>query len=114
MFMVVVVHIDGLTLRLWTAAYNGPVVHAPDDVLEWRATVEWYWQGETKNSENNHWSANSTWTEPGVNPVLRGESPATNRLSHEKVLRSWLWNESDMRDGTLVSCVPPLVWHDLL
>jgi hypothetical protein len=25
---------------------------------------------------------NSTWTDPEVNPVLRGERPATNRLSH--------------------------------
>jgi hypothetical protein len=25
---------------------------------------------------------NPTWTDPGSNPVLRGERPATNRLSH--------------------------------
>jgi hypothetical protein len=27
-------------------------------------------------------TTNSTWTDPGSNPGLRGESPATNRLSH--------------------------------
>jgi hypothetical protein len=27
-----------------------------------------------------------TWTDPGVNPVLRGERPAINRLSHDTVL----------------------------
>jgi hypothetical protein len=25
---------------------------------------------------------NPTWTEPGSNPVLRGERPAANHLSH--------------------------------
>jgi hypothetical protein len=27
-------------------------------------------------------TTNSTWTGPGSNPGLRGERPATNRLSH--------------------------------
>jgi hypothetical protein len=27
-------------------------------------------------------TTNPTWTEPGSNPGLRGERPATNRLSH--------------------------------
>jgi hypothetical protein len=27
-------------------------------------------------------STNPTWTDPGSNPDLRGERPATNRLSH--------------------------------
>jgi hypothetical protein len=27
-------------------------------------------------------TTNPTWTEPGSNPDLRGERPATNRLSH--------------------------------
>jgi hypothetical protein len=27
-------------------------------------------------------TANPTWTDPGSNPGLRGERPATNRLSH--------------------------------
>jgi hypothetical protein len=28
-------------------------------------------------------TTNSTWTDPGSNPVLRGERPATDRLSHD-------------------------------
>jgi hypothetical protein len=27
-------------------------------------------------------TTNPTWTDPGLNPGLRGERPATNRLSH--------------------------------
>ena len=27
-------------------------------------------------------TTNPTWTRPGLNPGLRGERPATNRLSH--------------------------------
>jgi hypothetical protein len=27
-------------------------------------------------------TTNPTWTDPGSNPGLRGEMPATNRLSH--------------------------------
>jgi hypothetical protein len=27
-------------------------------------------------------TTNPTWTDPGPNPGLRGEKPATNRLSH--------------------------------
>jgi hypothetical protein len=28
-------------------------------------------------------TTNPTWTDPGSNPDLRGERPATNRLSHD-------------------------------
>jgi len=28
-------------------------------------------------------TANLTWTDPGANPVLRGERPVTNGLSHD-------------------------------
>jgi hypothetical protein len=31
---------------------------------------------------------NPTWTDPGSNPGLRGERPATNRLSHGRPTRS--------------------------
>jgi hypothetical protein len=31
-------------------------------------------------------TTNPTWNDPGVNPGLRGERPATNRLSHGTAL----------------------------
>jgi hypothetical protein len=33
-------------------------------------------------------TTNPTWIEPGANPGLRGERPATNRLSHGKASRN--------------------------
>jgi hypothetical protein len=48
--------------------------------------------------------SNPTWTDPGSNPGLRGERPATNRLSHGTALMNvcsncmvkwqWTWNSS--------------------
>jgi hypothetical protein len=35
-----VVHVDGVRLCLWTVAFNGPVVHPPDDIWVWRAMVK--------------------------------------------------------------------------
>jgi hypothetical protein len=43
-------------------------------------------------------TTNPTWTVPGSNPGLRGERPATNRLSH----------------GTAVNLCAPLVSGDIL
>jgi hypothetical protein len=45
----------------------------------WRATVEWYWQGNPKNCPR---ATLSTWTDPGANPGHRGERSATDRLSY--------------------------------
>jgi hypothetical protein len=35
-------------------------------------------------------TTNLTWTDLGSNPGLRGERPATNRLSHGTVIVTWL------------------------
>jgi hypothetical protein len=35
-------------------------------------------------------TTNPTWTDPGSNPDLRGERPATNRLSHGTALNRTL------------------------
>jgi hypothetical protein len=37
-------HVDGMTIRLWTAAINGPIVHPPGDIWGRRTMVEWYRQ----------------------------------------------------------------------
>jgi hypothetical protein len=42
------VHVDGVTVCIWTAASNEPILHPPDDMWEWRATVQWYWRVKTK------------------------------------------------------------------
>jgi hypothetical protein len=50
--------------------------------------VEWNWQEKTevlggKTCPSATLSAtNTTWTDPGSNPGLRGGRPATNRLNH--------------------------------
>jgi hypothetical protein len=55
---------------------------------EYEAMVELYiFAGETEVLGENLPSAtlsttNPTWVDPGANPGLRGERPATNRLSH--------------------------------
>jgi hypothetical protein len=35
-------------------------------------------------------TTNPTWTDPGSSPGLRGERPATNRLSHDTALKGYL------------------------
>jgi hypothetical protein len=54
---------------------------------EYGAMAEWYFAGETEVFGENLPSAtlsttNPTWIDPGAYPGLRGERPATNRLSH--------------------------------
>jgi hypothetical protein len=74
----VVVHTDGMSLCLWTAATSGPIVHPPDDEYGepwWNDTD----RGKTKNSEKYLSipvplsTTIPTWTNPG----LRRERPAT-------------------------------------
>jgi hypothetical protein len=53
--------------------------------------AEWYFAGETEVLGENLPSAtlsttNPTWIDPAANPGLRGERPATNRLSHGTAL----------------------------
>jgi hypothetical protein len=63
------------------------------------APVEWNWKGKTDNSEKNlsqcHFVHHKPqWTDPGSNPGLRSERPATNRLSHGTALPPLNpWNE---------------------
>jgi hypothetical protein len=39
-------HVEGVRLRLWTAAANRPIVHTLE-IWAWTAMVEWYWQAKT-------------------------------------------------------------------
>jgi hypothetical protein len=50
-----VVHVDVVRLCLWTAATNKPIVNSSDyDIIAWRVTVEWYWQGRTEKLGERH------------------------------------------------------------
>jgi hypothetical protein len=39
---------------------------------------------------------NSTWTDPGSNPGLRGEKPATNRLNRGTVIVKLLEDQNEL------------------
>jgi hypothetical protein len=60
----------------------------------WRATVEWYWQGETEELGEKPVSVPlcppqiSHGLTRAQNPGLRGDRPATNHLSHGVTLPS--------------------------
>jgi hypothetical protein len=45
------VHIDGVKLCLWTVDTNRPIFHPPNEKWVLRASVEWHWQGNTKQLE---------------------------------------------------------------
>jgi hypothetical protein len=43
---------NGVSLFVYgTAVAIGPTVHPPDNTSEYKAAVEWYWQGQPKNSK---------------------------------------------------------------
>jgi lauroyl/myristoyl acyltransferase len=48
----IVVHVSGVTLCLWTAAANGPIVHPPDDMsmAPWWKEID---RGKQNNLEKN-------------------------------------------------------------
>jgi hypothetical protein len=57
-----------------------------------------YWQGKTEELGENIcpsailFTTNPTWFEPGANPGLRGERPATNDLSDDTATRFLLYS----------------------
>jgi hypothetical protein len=85
-FSSLVVHVDGVRPCLWTAATNGPIVHPPDNMSMkshgGMILTEENRRNSGKTCLNATVSIIPTWTDPGANPRLRGERPATNRLSH--------------------------------
>jgi hypothetical protein len=73
----------GVRLCLWTAATGGHIGHLPDD-----KNVEWWWN-DILTEENQRTrrkmcpsatlsTINPTW----IDPEIRRDMPATNRLSH--------------------------------
>jgi hypothetical protein len=42
--------VDGVRLRLWTAATSWPIAHPPGDIWAWRTMVEWYRQRKPSDS----------------------------------------------------------------
>jgi hypothetical protein len=49
MILIIIMYDDVVTLRLWTAGTNEPIVHPPGDIWAWRTVVE-YRQGTTQDS----------------------------------------------------------------
>ena len=47
---------------------------------------------------------NPTWTDPGSNPGLRGERPATNRLSHSTAKWASVVEESEEKSYIFFYC----------
>jgi hypothetical protein len=87
--IVAVVNVDVLSLCIWTAATNGPIVHPPGDRLYEYRKLRWndIGMGNWRTGEKTCTSAtlsttNPKWTNMGANPGLRGRMLATNRLSH--------------------------------
>jgi hypothetical protein len=85
--LLIVVHVDGVRSCRWTAASNEPIVH-PRGIYE---SGEPWWNGIDRGKRRSRRkdcpsatlpTTNATQTEPGENPGLRGEQPATNHLSH--------------------------------
>jgi hypothetical protein len=74
----------GSSTLAWMPTYVY-ILRIPQMILVWISTAEWYWQGKTEElGEKTCPSAtlsttNPTWIDPGANPGLRGERPATAR-----------------------------------
>jgi hypothetical protein len=80
---------NGVRLRLLTAATSGHIVH--NQMIYEYGERRWNDRVKPKNSQRNlsqchfvHHKSHMDW--PGVNPGLRCERPATNRLSHSTAL----------------------------
>jgi hypothetical protein len=74
---IIVVHVDGVRLCLWTAASNGPIFHPSDDTWICKAMVEWYWQGKPEELRERETCPSvtlsttyPTWTNSVVNPAV--------------------------------------------
>jgi hypothetical protein len=104
--MLVVDHVDGVLLCLWTAATKESAVHQPDDTWVWWAKVEWYWQGKPKYSKKNlsqwhfiHHKYHTDWLEREHGPQRR-----QGGMWHDKMHTWWWWS----RWGEDVTEVRPL------
>jgi hypothetical protein len=76
----------------------------------YKASVEWYWQetlGEKPAPVPYMSTTNLTWADQVSNPGLRGDRPATNRLSHGTALSTLL-----PRDAVLLAVTTDHVMDD--
>jgi hypothetical protein len=83
-------------LCLWTAATNWPIVHPPDYIWVWRATVEWYWQEKTEELGEK----------PFPVPLCPSQFPHeltenTNRLSHYTTFPSTTFQVHHAQSSTI-------------
>jgi hypothetical protein len=72
--VVVVVHVIGVSLYLWTAATNWAAVHSLHDIWVWGAMVDWYWQ----------WNTKETWEKPVAVPLCLPQIP-------HRLTQTWTW-----------------------
>jgi hypothetical protein len=75
-------HANGVRLRLWTAAINGPIVHPSGDIWVRRTVVEWYRQKKTPDSSTRAlwWTSRDIWLEAG-GMLERNENLALQSIS---------------------------------
>jgi hypothetical protein len=100
----------------WDIASCSLVVVDRHNIWVWKATVEWYWQGEQKKSEKIYPSAtlsttNPTWTDPGR---TRASEMRGQRLTAWAMAR-FTWNALYFQKETSVFLVADadivaLVW----
>jgi hypothetical protein len=91
----VLVHVNGVRLRLWTAATVGPTIHPPGDIWGRKATVECYWQRKTEK----------LWENPVQVPLCPPKTP--HGLTRERTRTSRVWG----RRVTAWAMARPFVGH---
>jgi hypothetical protein len=92
------------------------VLRIPQMIWVWRATVEWYIDGENRRTWRKTCpsatltTTNSTWIEPGANKGLRDERPAANDLSHGTAPTVHLLHPSEIQFLTVASLKMKTFW----
>jgi hypothetical protein len=77
-----IVHEDEVRICPWAAATSGPIIHPPDGIWVWGATVEWFWKVNRKTRRKTCPSATLFTVNPTRTDLRAIERLAINRLSH--------------------------------